>query len=176
MIYFITGNKNKYIEAKKIIKDIEMKHIPYPEIQADKLEDVAEFGEEYLKKQVNEKFFIEDSGIFIDALKNFPGVYSAYIFKTIGNEGILKLMEGIESRKARFESVIAFYDGSLHIFKGVCKGKISYNARGKGFGYDPIFIPDGSEKTFGEMSITEKNKYSHRGKAIRALSSLLAPL
>ena len=167
MIYFITGNKNKFEEAKKLMDNIEMLHIPYPEIQADSLEEVAEYGVEYLKGKIKGKFFLEDSGLFIDSLNGFPGVYSAYVFKTIGNDGILKLMKGIENRNAYFKAVIGYYDGSLHLFEGTCHGKISYKKRGGGFGYDPIFIPEGSKKTFGEMSKEEKNKFSHRGKAMQ---------
>ncbi|MCD6474324.1 MAG: XTP/dITP diphosphatase [Thermoplasmata archaeon] len=173
MIYFITGNRHKYVEAKKIIDDIEMKHIPYPEIQADSLEEVAKFGIDYLKNKIEAKFFLEDSGLFIDALKGFPGVYSAYVFKTIGNDGILKLMEGKKERKAYFKAVIAYYDGSVHIFQGICYGEIAMEKRGEGFGYDPIFVPEGSKKTFGEMSKEEKNKYSHRGKALMAFKKFL---
>ena len=173
MIYFVTGNKNKYEEAKKLINEIEMKHVPYPEIQANKIEDVAKFGIEYLIKKINGNFFIEDSGLFIECLNNFPGVYSSYIFKTIGNNGILKLMKGEKKRNAYFKSIIAYYDGSIHFFEGKCYGKISNEIRGEGFGYDPIFIPNGSNKTFGEMSIEEKNKYSHRGKAIKKFAEFL---
>lgn len=175
MIYFVTGNKNKYEEIKRYLSEkIEMKRIPYPEIQTEKIEDVALHGIEFLKERLNENFFVEDSGLFIKALKGFPGVFSSYVFKTIGNEGIKKLMKGIKDREAEFISVIAFYDGKINIFKGVCKGKISEEIKGRGgFGYDPIFIPYGSGKTFAEMSIEEKNKYSHRGKAVRKLKEYL---
>jgi len=174
MIYFITGNRHKYEEARIILKDIKMLSIPYPELQADTLEEVAEFGINYLKNKVDGRFFIEDSGLFISSLNNFPGVYSSYVFKTIGNDGILKLMEGIDERRGYFKAVVAFYDGSLHLFEGISKGKISYKKRGDGFGYDPIFIPDGSDKTFGEMNREEKNRYSHRGMAIKKLAEYLS--
>lgn len=175
MIYFVTGNKNKYEEIKRCLSaKIKMKNIPYPEIQADRLEDVALYGIEFLKERLDENFFIEDSGLFIKELNGFPGVFSSYVFRTIGNEGIKKLMDGINNREAEFISVIAFYDGKINIFKGVCKGIISEEIRGEGgFGYDPIFIPYGSEKTFAEMRIEEKNEYSHRGKAIRKLKEYL---
>ncbi len=175
MICFVTGNRHKYEEARKILGNIEMKHVPYPEIQADSLEEVAEYGIEFLKGKLDCNFFLEDSGLFIDSLNGFPGVYSAYVFKTIGNDGILRLMENNGERKARFESVIAYYDGEVHLFKGVCKGVIAYEKHGKGgFGYDPIFIPEGEERTFAEMSAEEKNRYSHRGKAMEKLHSYLS--
>lgn len=175
MIYFVTSNKHKYEEIKKIIEyEIEMITIPYPEIQANELEEVARYGVEYLKNKIDGEFFIEDSGLFIETLNGFPGVYSSYVFKTIGNEGILKLMERKENRKAKFISIIAYYNGSIKIFKGECEGEIAQEIRGnKGFGFDPIFIPKGSEKTFGEMEKEEKNLYSHRGKSARKFKEYL---
>ncbi|MEM2934756.1 MAG: XTP/dITP diphosphatase [Candidatus Thermoplasmatota archaeon] len=174
MIYFITSNKHKYEEIKKILGNIKMLTISYPEIQVDKLEEVVLYGLEYLKEKVDRKFFIEDSGLFIKCLNNFPGVYSSYIFKTIGNKGILKLMENKKDREAHFASVVGYYDGEINLFKGVCKGKIAKEERGKkGFGYDPIFIPKGKRKTFGEMEIDEKNLYSHRIKALKKFIDFL---
>ena len=171
---FITGNRHKYEEIRKIIPKIKMLEMKYPEIQADSLEEVAKYGIEFLKEKIKENFFIEDSGLFIEALKGFPGVFSSYVFKTIGNEGILKLMDGMKDRKARFVSIIAYYDGEIHMFRGECSGKISFEIRGnKGFGFDAIFIPNGSKKTFGEMDTEEKNKYSHRSKAIKKFKEYL---
>ncbi len=177
-MYFVTGNKHKYEEVSKILQhEIKMLHIPYPEIQADSLEEVVEYGINYLKDKIEEPFFIEDSGLFIKELNGFPGVFSSYVFKCIGNKGILKLMEGISDRKAQFMSVIGFYNGRMHLFKGISEGKISKEERGdRGFGYDPIFIPNSSQKTFGEMEIEEKNKFSHRGKAAIKLKQFLENL
>jgi len=173
-MYFITGNRHKYEEAKVILGEIKMLSVAYPEIQADNLEEVVIYGMDYLKNKIDGNFFIEDSGLFIKSLRGFPGVFSSYVFKTIGNEGILKLMGGERHREATFISVVAYYNGKTHIFKGECKGKIAEKIKGdKGFGYDPIFIPEGSEKTFGEMETEEKNKYSHRGRAIRKLRKYL---
>ncbi|KAA0001701.1 MAG: XTP/dITP diphosphatase [Thermoplasmata archaeon] len=175
-IYFVTSNKGKWKEFQELMNEyeIEMLNVKYPEIQADSLQEVALYGLQYLVKKIDGMFMIEDSGLFIHALNGFPGVYSSYIFKSIGNDGILKLMEGIKERKASFHSLIALYDGGMHFFEGICSGKISYKQRGKeGFGYDPIFIPEGCKKTFAEMETKEKNEYSHRGKAIRKLKEYL---
>ena len=176
MIYFITTNKGKWREFQEELNKYEMERISmeYPEIQADSLKEVALYGLQYLAKKIDGIFMIEDSGLFIKALKGFPGVYSSYVFKTIGNEGILKIMQGVEERKASFHSLIALYDGKEHFFEGICNGRIANEQRGKGgFGYDPIFIPNGCKKTFAEMETKEKNKYSHRGKAIRKLKNYL---
>lgn len=175
-IYFITSNKGKTIEAKQKLSSVDLdvvqKNLGYPEIQADRLAEVATYGVEYIQKKSDKPFILEDAGLFIDGLGGFPGVYSAYVFYTIGCEGILKLMKGMDNRKATFRSVFAYgQDGSkAKLFVGESKGKIAENMKGNnGFGYDPIFIPDGNSKTFAEMTTEEKNKHSHRGKSLDKL-------
>jgi len=177
-LYFITGNKGKVLEAKtkfsKLGIKIIQKDLGYPEIQADSLEDVAIYGAEHLQKNFKNPFILEDAGLFIDALDGFPGVYSAYVFYRIGCSGILKLLEGIDEKKrnATFKSVYAYCKPGIKpvLFAGESKGKISKKAMGdSGFGYDPIFIPDGETKTFGQMETEEKNKHSHRGKSLEKL-------
>jgi len=177
-IYFITSNKGKALEAKTKFSalglDVVQKNLGYPEIQADSLEDVALFGVMDVQKRFNQPFFLEDAGLFIDALNGFPGVYSAYVYHTIGYSGILKLLEGIDvnKRKAYFRSAIAYSeDGKKPVFFiGECHGKISVKALGdNGFGFDPIFIPEGGEKTFAQMETKEKNRFSHRGKSFEKL-------
>jgi XTP/dITP diphosphohydrolase len=174
-IYFITSNANKLAEAKAKISDLDIKiiqkNIGYPEVQADTLEKVVTFGARYIQEKINHPFLIEDAGLFIKYLHGFPGVYSSYVFHTLGCKGILKLINALEidRRKACFKSVFAYIESNEkpQFFIGKCKGKISTDMRGNnGFGYDPIFIPDGNNKTFAEMDINEKNSYSHRGKSL----------
>jgi XTP/dITP diphosphohydrolase len=171
-IYFCTSNKHKLKEYRDILKEIgigvKRVSIKLTEIQADKLEDVAKEKVKSVFEKVRKPVFVEDAGLFIEALNGFPGVYSAYVMKTIGNEGILKLLKGIKNRNAVFKAVIGFADenGKIHLFRGECKGKISRSTRGSfGFGFDPIFIPEGYTKTFAE-DMKLKNKVSHRRKAI----------
>ncbi len=177
-IYFVTSNKGKLIEAQKKFSEIDIniiqKRIIYPEIQAHSLKEVALFGVEYVLKKFNSPFILEDAGLFIDTFKGFPGVYSAYIYHTIGCDGILKLMKDInvEKRTAVFRSVFAYGKSNFKplLFVGECKGIISSQKSGSnGFGYDPIFIPQNTNKTFAEMSIDKKNSYSHRGKSLDKL-------
>lgn len=172
-ISFVTTNKGKYSEVAKMIKDCghEPEHIPvaYPEMQADSLEMVMFQGLDWLMDRYERPIIADDSGLFIDSLGGFPGVYSAYAFKTIGCDGILRLMEGKADRVARFECVLGFVKPGSQpmLFKGISDGSISRSKKGeKGFGYDPIFVPAGHDKTFAEMSIDEKNKLSHRGRAL----------
>lgn len=160
----------------------ELEHLKtaYPEMQAESLEITIIPGLQWALSKYDRPVMIDDSGLFVDALKGFPGVYSSYVFKTIGNAGILSLMEGVEDRDARFECCIGFQapGNDPFIAKGIAKGSISHEKAGTGgFGYDPIFIPQGRSETYAQMEIVEKNKISHRGKAIniflRELPALL---
>ena len=175
---FITSNPGKVEEAKKYFEplgiEIYQLHFPYPEIQADTLEEVAEYGARWLAERVDGPFFLDDSGLFIDALRGFPGVYSAYVYRTLGVDGVLKLLEGETSRGAHFRSVIAYWDGELHLFTGRVDGEITTEPRGSGgFGFDPVFKPHGFDKTFAEMTTGEKNRISHRGRALKAFAEWL---
>lgn len=162
--YFLTSNEHKFREARELFEEhglkLEWIKESYEELQGDSLEKVAE---EALKNMERENVFVEDAGLFVEALKDFPGVYSSYVLKTIGNEGILKLLEGVEDRRARFESVVAFKGKEeVKIFKGVVRGNISLSIRGSmGFGYDPIFVPEGHAVTFAE-DYKLKRRISHR--------------
>jgi XTP/dITP diphosphohydrolase len=170
MIYFVTSNQGKFAEAQDIFEDLEMKNIGYTEIQADTLEEVADFGIQEVAKRLDGPVMIEDAGLFIPALKGFPGVYSAYVQKTIGNQGILRLMQGTENRAAFFRSVVAYAEPGQEpvTFKGEVHGRIGFEERGHlGFGYDPIFYV--GDRSLGEMEIEEKNRISHRSASMNAL-------
>lgn len=179
MIQFITSNLGKFKEVRQKLREagIELKRIelPYPEIQGGTLRGVVEEALSWLSSRVKGDFLIDDSGLFIESLKGFPGVYSSFVFKSIGCEGIIKLLEGKEDRRARFECYLGLrWRGGNRVFKGVCKGQIAEKPRGgQGFGFDPIFVPEGEERTFGEMSRKEKNEISHRSRAVESLLSSL---
>ncbi|MBS3817636.1 MAG: XTP/dITP diphosphatase [Candidatus Thermoplasmatota archaeon] len=165
----ITSNQGKYREYKKRLGDhyeeVEMSNVGYPEIQASRLEEVVDFALE--KLATHSPLVIDDSGLFVDALGGFPGVYSAYVMNTIGCDGILSLMEDRDRREARFECVIGYIGEERKKFKGTAEGTIIEEQRGsKGFGYDPIFSPKGYEKTYAEMTSQEKNEISHRGRSM----------
>jgi XTP/dITP diphosphohydrolase len=175
---FVTSNPGKVEEARKYFESLGVEvyqlKVNYPEIQADTLEEVAEYGARWLAERVKGPFFLDDSGLFVNALNGFPGVYSAYAYKTIGNLGILKLLDGENNRKAYFKSVIAYWDGDLHLFTGRVDGEITREPKGEGgFGFDPIFRPEGFKETFAEMTTEEKNRISHRGRALQAFATWL---
>lgn len=171
---FITGNAGKAEEAKAALGplgiEVEQRRIPHPEIQADTLEEVARERALWLRDRVDGPFIVDDAGLFLDALKGFPGVYSAYAYKTLGWQGVLALLQGKQDRGARFEAVIAYMEPGMaapFLFKGVCRGSILDGPRGaQGFGFDPVFVPEKGGRTFAELSTEEKNPLSHRGKAL----------
>lgn len=180
IIPFVTSNKNKFIEVQAKMKslgfDVEQIEQSYPEIQSDSLEKVVVTALKWLVKKLGHAVMIEDSGLFIASLDNFPGVYSSYVFKTIGREGILRLLAGERRREAYFETVVGYAEPGkeIHIFKGICSGMIIEKEIGeRGFGYDPIFLPTGSERTFAEMTVEEKNRHSHRARALEKFAEFL---
>ncbi|MFO7791655.1 MAG: XTP/dITP diphosphatase [Candidatus Saliniplasma sp.] len=172
----ITSNKGKYNEYKDKLSrfyEVEMLNIDYPEIQADYLEEVVEYALEDLKEY--SPLIIDDSGLFVERLNGFPGVYSSYVMRTLGCDGILSLLENSNFRKARFECVIGFIGEETELFTGESRGYITKKKKGtKGFGYDPIFRPEGRDQTFAEMRTKEKNNISHRGNAIDKLLTYLS--
>lgn len=178
VVFFATGNVNKFKEACKVLEgfgvSVEMLRVKSLEIQSDSLEEVARASVVDAFERCRQPIFVEDAGLFVDDLNGFPGPYTAYVYKTLGNAGLLKLMENVEARGARFESVLAYSSKELRVpvcFSGSVSGKIALSEGRKngqaGFGFDPVFIPDGSAKTFAEISVEEKNQVSHRAKALR---------
>jgi XTP/dITP diphosphohydrolase len=174
--YFVTSNIHKFLEARKVLAEHNLAtaklRVDAIEIQDDSLENIARFSALDAVKNCKLPVFVEDAGLFIDALGGFPGPYSKYVFNTVGLEGILKLMEGVKNRDAYFMSVVAYSsptDDEPTCFVGKIKGKIISELKGtEGFGYDPIFVPNGSDgRTFAEMSTDEKNVLSHRAQALR---------
>ena len=182
-LYFITSNKGKVQEATKKLQSlgytVVQKDLGYPEVQAERLEEVALQGVAHVQTRFHEPFMLEDAGLSIEALQGFPGVYSKYVFFTIGLSGVLRLLKGEKKRAAVFRSVYAYSEPGKKpiLVVGECKGTIITEQRGtNGFGYDPIFIPAGESKTFGEMTMTEKNQFSHRAQALEKLVTELKKL
>lgn len=175
---FVTSNQHKFDEACSVAREfsIELVHrrVVYEEIQHHDLEVIARASVTAVRSDVQSPFFLEDTGLFVDELKGFPGPFAAYVNQTVSWPGVLRLMEGVKNRAAHFKAIIAYSlpDGSTETVTGVCQGSISTEGRGSmGFGFDPIFIPDDQEegtRTFAEMDDSEKARISHRGKALRA--------
>jgi len=175
LIFFATKNVNKFNEARRILAEysisVAMIRAKTLEVQDDNIERIAEISAMNAAKETNLPVIVEDTGLFVEALNGFPGPYSSYVYRTIGIRGLLKLLWGVEERKAYFKSVVAFCNPEEKVkhFHGVVYGKIAEEAKGSGgFGFDPIFEPNEEPgKTFAEMTIEEKNRFSHRARALR---------
>lgn len=178
VVFFATNNINKFNEARKVLGEYGiaagMLRVKNLEVQSDSLEEIARASVADAFERCHLPIIVEDAGLFIEALSGFPGPYAAYVYKTIGNDGLLKLMRDIENRKARFQSVITYLSAKTEspiCFGGEVAGEIVEEERRKdresGFGFDPIFKPVNSARTFAEMDTAEKNKCSHRARALR---------
>ncbi|MDH6356754.1 non-canonical purine NTP diphosphatase [Parabacteroides sp. PF5-9] len=189
-LVFATNNIHKLEEVKQItpsaISLVSLSEINcYDEIPetAETLEGNALQKAEYIKERFGLDCFADDTGLEVEALDNAPGVYSA---RYAGPEhsaeaNMLKLLENLKgetNRKARFRTVIALLiNGEQHLFEGVINGRIIADKRGNtGFGYDPIFVPDGYEQTFAELGSDIKNQISHRALAVRKLAAFLSTI
>ena len=175
-IGIVTSNKGKMQEFQAGLEPLGFKvaqvDVDCDEIQTDTLEEVVQSCVAQVELMGYTDFILDDSGLFLHDYSGFPGVYSSHAFKTIGCKGILKLLDREPERSAHFECVIGcvIQDVGRIVVKGSCPGWIDYSERGKaGFGFDPIFVPDGSSKSFAEMDMDEKNKVSHRGIAMKLL-------
>jgi len=143
------------------------------EIQSDDLQEIAAFAVKQACKASHRIVVAEDSGFFVHALGGFPGPYSSYVYRAIGNEGILKLLRSSDRRDAHFLASVAYCEPKQQpvCFRGIVKGMVSRRSIGKhGFGFDPIFRPtQGDGRTFAEMNANEKNQLSHRARAFTKL-------
>jgi XTP/dITP diphosphohydrolase len=171
-LFFVSSNNHKYNEAKKILNSFGIKlnffKHDLEEIQSNLLKEIAYTKAKDAFSKCKKPVIIEDDGLFINSLKGFPGPYSSYVFKTIGNNGILNLLKN--NRKAKFVSIITYCDKTiLQSFDAKIDGTISKSQKGKGWGYDPIFMPKNTKKTFAEL--TNKNDLSHRYKALKKFSN-----
>lgn len=174
-MYFVSSNDNKFREIMELLGSyspvslsLEYKKMKLKEIQSNSLEEVAKMKAYEAYELTRDKLIVEDDGLFIESLNDFPGVYSSFVFDTLGNKGILDLLKDKKNRKATFKSVIAFYDGKKVLtFTGKITGQISEIIFESGWGYDPIFIPENMDIPFGQMHLNLKNKYSHRRIALQ---------
>lgn len=178
-LLFATSNSNKVKEIQSLLpegfsllglNDIGF-HGDIPET-ADTIEGNSLLKAQFIAENFNRICFSEDTGLEVVSLNGRPGVRTArYAGEQACNQDnislVLKEMNATTERKARFKTVISFFDGkAFKQFEGICNGSIATEVKGiDGFGYDPIFIPDGEVRTFAEMTLTEKNKFSHRKKA-----------
>lgn len=187
-LIFATNNRHKIEELRSVVRGgLEIITLEEAGIDIDipepynTLEQNASEKSRVIYQLTNTNCFSEDTGLEVYSLNGEPGVHSA---RFAGEErsfdkNIEKLLDkliGISDRKARFRTCISLrMDGKEFLFEGICEGRIIEEKRGNlGFGYDPVFVPDGVDKTFAEMNLEEKNKYSHRKKAMDKLVVFLS--
>jgi XTP/dITP diphosphohydrolase len=156
-IFLVTSNEHKAKDVLEISKDFGIKldwiRFDVPEIQGTDIEKIAREKAEFCSKRLKKNVIVADAGLFIDALNGFPGTMIKWVLETIGNDGILKLMEGAKNRRARFVEAIGFckFRSKPKSFLGITYGEITHRKFGKkGFGFDPIFKPIGYNKTYGQ--------------------------
>jgi XTP/dITP diphosphohydrolase len=175
-LYFITSNKGKLREIRELLGvDIKSKSIDIEEIQGIEAEKVAVDKAKRAYAMIKKPIMIEDTALYINALNGFPGALIKFMEIAVGYGGICRMLRPYKDKRATAEACIVLYDGKrLKIFSGRAHGSISDRIRGNdGFGFDSIFIPDGYSRTFAEMGTSEKNKVSHRMKAVLKLKKYL---
>ena len=186
-LIFATNNRNKVAEIQSLVGanftiiplkeagiDIDIPE-PHDQLEANALEKATT-----IFNMTNQNCFSEDTGLEIEALNGAPGVKSARYAGENSNpkaniDLVLSKMTSIENRTAQFRTVICLiWENQTYYFEGICKGQILSNMQGEnGFGYDPIFVPDGASKSFANMTMEEKNQFSHRKKAVAQLFEFL---
>lgn len=186
-LYFASANQNKIKEVNALLPPSMVVRGIQGLVNGD-LEETGETLQENALMKARAIYnltgvpsFADDTGLEVESLNGEPGVFSARYAGPQRNDAdninkLLSELKGKPSRKARFRTVIAFVNGDeQHLFEGIVNGRISEQLKGEnGFGYDPVFVPDGGEQTFAEMSLTDKNAISHRGRAFRAFAAFMA--
>jgi XTP/dITP diphosphohydrolase len=179
-IKFATGNPNKLREAREIL-GIEIEQADpgeLEEIQTIYVEEIIRHKAEEAYKKIKAPLIVEDTGLIFHAWNGLPGALIKWFLKTVDNEGLIRMLGEEKDRGALAQCFIAYHDGSeARIVKGEITGTIAASVRGeRGFGWDKIFIPEGHDRTFGEMSAEEKNSFSMRKRAFINLKKLIDSL
>jgi len=174
-IYFATTNPGKIREAQNLLNvAVEGVGMDIDEVQSlDPVEVAVKKAESYYK-ELQKPILIEDVSLTFKALNKLPGTFIDYFFKAVGNSGLVNLLENYTDRSAIAQTTLVFINekGEKHVFEGTVEGSISREEKGEnGFGWDPIFIPEGENKTFAEMIMEEKAKYSMRARAFEKLKN-----
>ncbi|GCE50214.1 inosine triphosphate pyrophosphatase [Thermosporothrix hazakensis] len=174
-LFFLTGNKHKLAEVRALIPHVEGIDMDLPELQEIDPHTIIAAKLREAQKHHPGSFIVEDTSLFLEGMNGLPGPLVKWFLKTVGVEGIYKLTETFENAKATARTLIGYADeaGTLHFFEGVISGTVVSPRGSNGFGWDALFQPDGSTKTFAEMSPEEKTHYSMRRIALEALQRYL---
>jgi len=173
-LFFASSNLHKFEESQRILSNlglsISLFETTLKEIQSNSLNVIAKQKAIDAYSKIQKPVIVEDDGLFIKSLDGFPGPYSSYVYDTIGNKVIIRLLENSKLRDAKFVAIIAYCNGNddVKLFESSISGKISSVIEQGGWGYDPIFIPNGESKTYANVS--DKDKFSHRSASLQKFS------
>ncbi len=175
-IYFVTSNNGKFTEAREVVgSQVVKKALAIEEIQSIDVSKVIEHKLDEAYSKLKKPVIVEDTGLYLKALRGFPGALIKHLETSIGVKNIPRLLSFYGSMEAKSETAVGFRDRRTRkVFISTTVGRIADRPRGKnGFGFDPIFVPEGSRKTYAEMGVGEKNRFSARAKSFRKLHSYL---
>ena len=170
-LVLVTQNQHKLKELTPLFKkynvEFDTTTLEKYEIRSESIEEIARVAAKVAFETIQKPVVVDDTGFFVDSLNGFPGSYAGIVLKSIGYEGILRLMTDHENRVSEFQTAVGYYDGhQLESFVGTMSGVVASKPAGEdGFGYDPIFVPDGFTKTYAELTFEEKVSISHRTNA-----------
>lgn len=173
-LHFITGNQGKLKEVQSILGDVVALDIDLVEIQSLDAHEIIRAKLEEARIHHKGKLIVEDTSLYFQGLNGLPGPLIKWFMKSIGNDGLMKIVQNLDNNRAEAKTVIGYSNanGEVSFFEGSVFGTI-VTPRGTGFGWDPIFMPDGQTKTFGEMTAEGKNSLSMRRLAVEKLREFL---
>ncbi|MBY8998928.1 MAG: XTP/dITP diphosphatase [Candidatus Thorarchaeota archaeon] len=170
-LVLVTQNQHKLKELTPLFKKYDVEFdttsLEKHEIRSESIEEIAREAVKVAFETLQKPVVVDDTGFFVDSLNGFPGSYASIVLNFIGFEGILRLMSHNENRASEFMTAVGYYDGQhLESFVGTMSGVVAHEPAGEdGFGYDPIFVPEGYTKTYAELTLDEKVGISHRTRA-----------
>jgi non-canonical purine NTP pyrophosphatase (RdgB/HAM1 family) len=175
VIYFITGNKGKFMEVSSIIPNVKQLNIDLSEIQNDDPKEIVRVKILEAFKHKKGGFIVEDTSLYLDCLNGLPGPFIKWFLKKIGNRGLFNLTKKLGNNRAEAKTIIGYAKNpkSIYYFEGSIKGKIISPKGNSNFGWDSIFQPDGFSKSFAELTKEEKNKISMRRRALNKLDKFV---
>lgn len=176
-IVLITGNAGKVAEISRLLGiEVHGQKVPLPELQATDVREVARAKAQAAYDQLKRPVLVDDTGLYITAWGELPGALIAWFLDNVGCDGVLRMLAGWDDRSARVVTALGYCDErGVQVFDGELTGSIAPEVRGEnGFGYDPIFIPAGSDKTFAELTGEQKDAISMRALAAAKLREFIA--
>lgn len=175
MLYFITGNKNKFAEIQAMLPAVQHLEVDLPEVQDVDAHKIIAAKLQEARKHNDGALMIEDTSLYFDCLNGLPGPLIKWFMETIGNDGLAQIAHKLGNAKAQAKTIIGYStaDQHLYYFEGIVEGSIVAPRGATHFGWDPIFQPNNSQKTFAEMSAQEKNATSMRRRAAEKLKEFL---